>query len=157
MARLSARLLADRSVGRLIITNRTAERAAELAAAYGGEALPWEQRAVAAAAADGVICATGAAMPVIGSETFTLVDPSRQRPLVLVDLGVPRNVESGTATRIDVLDVDLLDGLLREEAARRVTAVTAAEDIVEDELAAWLAWGESRDKHRSSVSCSATR
>jgi glutamyl-tRNA reductase len=157
MARLSARLLADRNVGRLIIANRTASRAAALAADYGGESIPWEDRAAMAAAADGVICATGSAVPVLGAETFTRVDAARQRPLVLVDLGVPRNIEPGTAAGIDVLDVDLLDGLLREEAARRVTAVTAAEDIVEDELAAWLAWSESRDQYRARAGCAANR
>jgi glutamyl-tRNA reductase len=116
-----------------------------------------ERRAAAAAAADGVICATGSAVPVIGAETFGIVDASRSRPLVLIDLGVPRNVEPVTAAGIDVLDVDLLDGLLRDEAAQRATAATAAADIVDDELAGWLAWGESREQYRARARCSAAR
>jgi len=157
MASLAARLLAEREVGRLIVCNRTPSRAAGLAAAYGGTTVPWERRAAAAAAADGVICATGSAVPVIGAETFRTIDASRPRPLVLVDLGVPRNVEPVTAAGIDVLDVDLLDGLLRDEAAQRATAATAAADIVDDELAGWLAWGDSREQYRARACCSAAR
>jgi glutamyl-tRNA reductase len=139
MAALAARLLAGRGVGRLVIANRTPQRACALAALVKGEAAPWEWRAGLARTVDAVICAVRANGPVIEAAGLRRVAAERTAPLVVVDLGVPRNVETADVPGIELMDVDDLGALLEKDSRCRAMAVRAAEAIVEEELEAWLA------------------
>lgn len=144
MAALAVRLLVGRDAGRVIVTNRTAAHASELARRHGAETAPWPWRAGLLASADGVIAATGASAPVLDADALGRAAASRVGRLVVVDLGVPRNVEAVKAPRIEVLDLDALAQQLRDSRESRAAAVRAAESIVEAELATWLAWCGAR-------------
>jgi len=140
MGTLAARRLRQRGVGRLLVANRTRERAAALAREVGGEALPWDWRSRVLPEVDGVVCATGAAEPVLEAAWLaTAAVGGRLR--CVVDLAVPANVEVPVPLppTLAVLDVDAIGQQLAEEEARRQAAVAAAEGIVEDVVKEWLA------------------
>jgi glutamyl-tRNA reductase len=146
MGSLAARRLRRRGVGHLILSNRSPKRAASLAARLDAETVRWEWREGVLARAEGIVCATGAPEPVLGAKLLERAAEGRERPLVVVDLAVPRNVESPRdgARGLVHLDVEGLGRLLEEEARRRRQAVRQAEALVEDELAAWAAWADER-------------
>lgn len=147
MATLAARSAADRDVGRLIVANRTPERAAALAATVGGEAAPWEWRGGLLSAVDGLISAVRTDLPVLDAPALRGAVAGGRR-LVVADLGVPRNIEPVAVPGVDLFDVETLAAVIREDGQRRVHAVRAAESVVEQELEAWLAWSDSRQAFR---------
>lgn len=142
MAQLAAARLADRGVGRLLITSRTPGRAERLAAEVGGTACPWEWRRTALGVVDGVVSATRGEEPVVPGVWLEEATRDRVRPLVVADLGAPRNVETpGSRTQgLRILDLVTLNDDLRSDAVQRVDAVRRAEEIVEAELAVWSEW-----------------
>jgi glutamyl-tRNA reductase len=142
MATLAARLLADRSVGRLIVVNRTAERGAALAARFGGQPMPWEWRTGLLTTVHAAICATKAGKPILDAASLRRAAERRSAPLVVVDLGVPPNVERPAAPGIELFDVDSLGTMLAEEQRERVAAVAGADEIVDEELRAFLSWAD---------------
>jgi glutamyl-tRNA reductase len=140
MAGLAVRLLAGRQVGRLFVANRSPERAAQLAARFGGQPARWEWRTGLLKSVDAVICATSASTPVLDAASLRRVAALRSTPLAVVDLGVPPNAEAPGVAGIEVIDVERLGALLAEEGDRRATAVRQAAAIVEEELRAWVSW-----------------
>ena len=152
MAVLAARSAAGRGVGRLLIANRTPERAAALAASVGGEAAPWEWRSGLLASVDGVISAVRSDRPVIDASMLRRAVPPGRR-LAIADLGVPRNVEPLAVPGVDLFDVETLAAVVHDEGRRRVDAVHAAEAVVEQELAGWLAWSGAREDFRQGRRC----
>ena len=136
MGALSVATLTRSGVGPLQITNRGAARADRLAEAYGATAVAFDALEEALAAADIVVCATASTEPVLTAATLA----GRQRPLVVLDLAVPRNVahEVGDLPGITVVDIDSL-------AASRLTLPAAAETaaverIVAAEVEHFLSW-----------------
>jgi glutamyl-tRNA reductase len=140
----AARLAGD--AGRVLVANRTVHRAERLAERVAGEVLPLDDLATGLAAADLVVCSTGAPDAVISSSQVAAAMGGRtERPLVLVDLAVPRDVEPGAAevAGVTVLDVDAIravtdSGATGDELAR-------ARAIVEEEATRFAAW--SRGVH----------
>jgi glutamyl-tRNA reductase len=145
-ARLAGQHFALRRPAALRVANRTPERAAALAQALGGEAISLDTLSSAVAAADVVVFATSAGRPLLGSETVReALRARRGRPLLLLDLGVPRNVEAGVAALDGVFlhTVDAVRGHVDENLCRRRRAVPRVEAIVEEELATFLDWVRS--------------
>jgi glutamyl-tRNA reductase len=96
-------------VGEVTVANRTVERAAELAAKVGGTAIGLDQLGHAIARSDIVVTSTGAEAPIV---TRSLVEDTllaRDRPLILIDLGMPRDVEPVVRSLSNVLLYDLDD------------------------------------------------
>ena len=90
MAELAARSLADGGGCELVVANRTLERGRQLAAAYGGRAVPLEQLAQILPECDVVISSTGAGRPILSAEMVReTMRRRRQRPLLLIDIAVP--------------------------------------------------------------------
>ena len=138
MGHVAVARLGERGVGRLLVANRTFSRAEALAAEAGGEALPWAWRARALEESDGVICACHANEPVLDGATLA----AAARPIVVVDLAVPRGVEE-PRRRPDGLvlaDVEDVARHLPRDAERRRAAEGEAGRIVEEELAGWQSW-----------------
>lgn len=133
------RHVAKRKLGPVLFVNRSPAAARELARECGGEAHPWERRNDVVASAAVVIAATAADVPVLDRSLLDEVAARRgaAAPLV-IDAGVPRNVEPGS--RLTVLDIDAIRE--RQGAALEVrrAAVPVVEEIVERELAAWTRW-----------------
>jgi len=137
MGRGVATALYGAGAGRVVVANRTAARGSELAARVGGEVVGFERLRDAFTACDvAVTCATGE----------TLVTPdllagrAAERPLLVVDIALPRNVDPEAAglPEVTVLDLDdLRDWADRGLAARAADAERVA-DIVADELESYL-------------------
>src|SRR5215213_9698703 len=94
MAELSAKHLVSAGVSRVLVTNRTESTAQQLAAEFGGEAVPFSRLAASLAEADIVICSTGAGeyiiTPKIAREALEI---RRNRPAFFIDISVPRNID----------------------------------------------------------------
>lgn len=132
---------------RLAICNRSAERAAALAARFGGEALALEALADALPDYDIVVTSTSSSEPLIGfDEVERALKKRRYRPIVIVDLGVPRDVASEVGTLDDVYlyTVDEIGQLVEAGVEARQRAKAQAEAILSGRRDEFLRWVEAR-------------
>ncbi len=143
-AELTARLLLDEGVSEIVVTNRSFERAQVLAAASGGRAVPWDQRAVAAAEVDLILSATNATEPVLTAAALkaALSNVKRRGPLLILDLAVPRDVEVEVGDLPDVYryDIEALTGMADANSKARLEEVPRAEAIVEECVQRFTDW-----------------
>lgn len=125
----------------LVCINRTPGRALELGATLGARVAPWEQLADAVAAADLVIVATGSPVPILAAADLA-ARRDAARPLLVLDLAMPRNVTSdvGRLPGVTLRDLDAVQGSGDEPPAGGTEAVRVAEGIVAAQLARWRAW-----------------
>ncbi len=130
-------LAADRlgGRGRLGVWNRSPDKAARLARRHGGTVV--EDLAAGVATADLVVCTTGAATPLL---TPDLVGPRLDRPVVLLDLAMPRNVDPGCADLPGVQVVGLAEVRAAADQTLREEVLRDALDLVDDEVAQFSAW-----------------
>jgi glutamyl-tRNA reductase len=135
MGALAGSTLRRRGVGDLVIANRTPERGQRLADSLDARFVGLDDLSAEIAAADVLICSTGATGIVV---ELALIGPRTERPLVVLDLALPRDVDPAVATRPGVTYVDL-DALRSGGAAVSDDEVAAATAIVAGELAAYLA------------------
>ncbi|MBI4617754.1 MAG: glutamyl-tRNA reductase [Planctomycetes bacterium] len=140
---LTARLLAERRVGRILIANRTLEKAARVAEELGGRAVPWEEIPAALALADVVIGSTGAPDPVLDKATIERAASRRSnRPTLFIDIAVPRDIDPA-AGRLDssfLYNIDDLTRVVDQNLAGRAKHIPRAERIVDEELARFRGW-----------------
>lgn len=137
MGRLTLKALSHRGVGCVEIVNRTFAKAESVAAAFGGRAFPLEKVAERLALADVVIAATGAPQPLLTEKIVAAALTQRpERPLLLVDLAVPRDIEPavGHLPGVTLFDVDDLRGTLDEAFALRESQVPLVEAIIAEEV-----------------------
>jgi len=145
MASLAVRTLVDRGVAphRIMVANRTFQRAYELVATFGVSAVRWEAMDVELSAADVVISCTGAAGSVFTTDRVSRVlDTGLSNTtgeLVLVDLALPRDVEAGVAELESVSVIDLVTLAARSENAELAADVEQVRAIVDDEVRSFLA------------------
>ncbi|MCB9484256.1 MAG: glutamyl-tRNA reductase [Dehalococcoidia bacterium] len=145
--RLAAQAIVASGAQDVVVTNRTASRAEGLAAELGGRAAPFEELPDALARAHIVISAVGAPTPVVPA---ALLQGAMQRrdgeALLAIDIGVPRDFESGVRSLHGVTYFDLDD--LREVADRNAEArraeVEAVEGIVEEETHKFSLWADTQ-------------
>ncbi len=138
MAHTAVKALRARGYTRVHVANRTRERAAALVAPWGGTAYGLDELPAALRRADVVFCATHAAAPLITRAMARQAMGGRQdRPLLLFDLAVPRDIAPGVAglPNVRVVNLDQLQDGLDESLQARQTAVPAAEAILADEWA----------------------
>ena len=144
IARSVARPLVERGARELRVANRSAERARQFQEEFpGAELLPFDQRLEAVSTADLVIVSTGADEPVLTRRELKEAMRSRPaKPLLVVDLGVPRNVEpaAGRLENVFLHTVDSLDHLIQRNLKRRREEVPRVEEIIEQELAHFRSW-----------------
>jgi glutamyl-tRNA reductase len=140
MGALAAHSLHRAGAAEVVVVNRTLEHAERLATAVAGRALALDGLAAALAGADVAVSCTGSVGTVIDAETVAAALSGRSdRPLYLLDLAMPRDVDSA-ARDIDgvtVTDLDNLRGVLA--AAESADDVVAAKGIVAEEVGAFLA------------------
>ncbi|MGE5322241.1 MAG: glutamyl-tRNA reductase [Actinomycetota bacterium] len=137
MAELAARHLISHGAGKIIISNRTYERAVALAEAFGGEAVPFEKLYETAALADIILTSTGATEPLFRREDGErLLKERRNRPMFFIDIAVPRNVaqEVNKVDNLFVYDIDDLQSVASSNSAERKKEAERAERIVEAEV-----------------------
>jgi glutamyl-tRNA reductase len=147
MGKLTAIHMQAQGIARLIIMSRTASHAAGLAHTIGGTAMPWESLSTAMAEADILITATGASVPIISRDMVAHTMKARRgRPLFIIDIAVPRDVEAGAGDLEEVFlyNIDDLQTVVQENISKRSTEAAHAETIVTDEVSRFVAWLNSR-------------
>ncbi len=135
---LAARHLVQAQVARLLVANRTLAHAQELASRHGGYALPLSELDRHLGEADVVISATASRDPVIArAQVEAALLQRRHRPMLLVDLAVPRDIEPGVAELRDayLYTVDDLQRAVEDNRRTRREAAEEAEAIIELQVA----------------------
>jgi glutamyl-tRNA reductase len=147
MGKLTAIHMQSQGIGRLIITSRTAAHATALAQSIGGHAMPWEALNTTLVEADILITATGASTPIISRALIAqTMKARRQRPLFIIDIAVPRDVEgdAGDLEQVFLYNIDDLQAVVQENISRRGTEASDAEKIIAQEVSRFVAWLNSR-------------
>ena len=148
MGKLTATHMRSQGVQHITIVSRTVAHAARTAEAIGGAtAAPWDELDPTLEACDIVISATGASAPILTKARIEAVmRPRRSRPLFIIDIAVPRDVEAaaGAIEQVFLYNIDDLQATVRENLARRTGEVARAEAIVGEEVDKFGAWLRSR-------------
>ena len=137
MGRGLASTLKSRGVGRLLIANRTHARAEALAAELGGEAIPLTDVADALVDVDALFTSTASSEVLIERATVEMVMACRDgRPLLIVDVALPRDVDPGVREVNDVtlLDLDDLKDYAQRSASRRRAEIGKVREILSAEI-----------------------
>jgi glutamyl-tRNA reductase len=147
-AELTARALRDRGVETLFVANRRYDRALGLAQRYGGRAIPFDSLPAELEHADIVVSSTGAPHQIVGREELEFVAASRMgRPLVMIDLAVPRDIEPSVrgCSGIALYDMDDLQAEVARNLSGRQAEAEEALVIVREEVARFEEWLDSLD------------
>jgi glutamyl-tRNA reductase len=140
---LTARALAAKGVTTLFVANRHVDRARSLASRFGGAVLPLDALPEQLVDADMVISSTASPQPILGEDELGQVVEARdERPLLLVDLAVPRDVDpaAGFLPGVTLVDVDGLQRVVERNLEVRSAEATRAEAVVEEEIERFAAW-----------------
>jgi glutamyl-tRNA reductase len=141
MGRLTLKHLRALAPHRILVTNRSPEKAAEVAAGCGGEPVPWDKLDDALARADIVLSTTGAAEPIVTRKRFAGVLAKRSGgPMVILDIAVPRDFDPRIhdGDRVCLFNIDDLQRIREQTLASRQKHVGPAEAIVEQEAARFV-------------------
>ena len=147
MTQASLGLLHNAGVERIQVVNRTLARAEELAARCGGQATPFEDLDQALAEVDVLIASTGAPHYVVSRERLSQVMYQRRgRPLLLVDIAVPRDIEPSCQEldNVYLYNIDDLEGVVAENLSRRQKEVQKVLQIVDSECIEFARYLDSR-------------
>ena len=148
MIELNAMHFAAQSPKRMTVANRTLERAQALAQRIGGHAITLSELPEQLAHHDIIITSTASPLPILGKGMIERALKTRKhRPLFIVDLAVPRNVEAEVAELSDVFlyTVDGLSEIVRDGLDARQDAVKEAEIIINSGVIDFIHWMESRE------------
>jgi glutamyl-tRNA reductase len=142
-AELTARALADEGVTTIFVANRRRERAIALAHRFGGESVAFDALPAEMERADIVIASTASPHTLLGAEEVALVMEAREgRPLLMIDLAVPRDIDHDCRALdgVSLYDVDDLDAQVKRTRQVRREEARKAEGIVEEEIQAFAGW-----------------
>lgn len=148
MVSLVARYLQQQGVGQLIVANRSIDRAEALAAEVGGRAVPLDALPEVLPAADFVVSSTASRDPIIRFDLMKQVLRSRRRrPVFMIDLAVPRDIEPRISTLDDVYlyTIDDLRNVVAENRRLREDAARQAESLIETQAQVFTRWLDARD------------
>lgn len=148
MGKLTARHMKSQGVRQITIVSRTMANAARTAEMIGGAtAARLDDLDSLLTSADIVITATGASTPILTkARVERIMRPRRGRPLFVIDIALPRDVDSavGELGEVFLYNVDDLQATVRENLARRASEVERAEQIVAEEVEKFGQWLHSR-------------
>ena len=147
MGKLTATHLKAQGVEKLVITSRTLAHAQELADEVGGVAQPWDELQQSLLESDIVITSTGSPTAILSKGQVAAAMPaSRKRPLFIIDIAVPRDVDPAAADieQVFLYNIDDLQTIVRENIEKRGGEVSRAEQIVDDEVQKFVTWQRSR-------------
>ena len=143
MAELVVTHLQGHGITHILVANRTFERAVELAERFGGDAVRYETLFDRMAAADIVITSTAAKEPIIRrGDMEAVMRRRRNRPVFLIDIAVPRDVESAVnkVPNAYLYDIDDLQDVVASNLGERQREAVLARQIVEDEVGLFQEW-----------------
>ncbi len=147
MAELTATHLRSQAVRRIAVASRTLIRASELADRVGGVAVDWSAVGDELLHVDVVVTATGAPTPILTRASIEeVMHARRNRPLFVIDIGLPRDVDPdcGELEQVFLYNIDDLRAIVSENLARRREQTTQAEAMVSDAAQEFVAWLRSR-------------
>ncbi|WP_252109134.1 MULTISPECIES: glutamyl-tRNA reductase [unclassified Halomonas] len=137
---LVARHLSEAGVRKLTVANRTRERAMNVASSLGGEAITLPEIPAALEHADIVISSTASPLPILGKGMVErALKKRRHRPVFMVDIAVPRDIEPEVGELADVFlyTVDDLEEVIEENRRHRQVAADQAESLIEHGVGSW--------------------
>jgi glutamyl-tRNA reductase len=142
-AELTARALADQGVRTVFVANRHADRARSLAEQFGGEVGSLDSLPARMEEADIVVSSTASPHPIVEADDLAVVMRARGgRPLVLIDIAVPRDIEHacGQLEGVRVYDMDDLQAAVARNLRVRDAERARAEAVVEEEIQRFARW-----------------
>ncbi|MBS0613228.1 MAG: glutamyl-tRNA reductase [Proteobacteria bacterium] len=148
MITLAARHMAAQGVGQLIIANRTLPRAQELAVEVHGMAVPLTDMAGHLPQSDIVVSCTASPTPIISKDMVRMaLRARRHKPMFMVDLAVPRDIEPDVAELEDVylFTIDDLQQVVAENRQQRASEADAAQTLIAEEVARFIADTRTKD------------
>jgi len=155
---LAARHFRQNGLGRMIFANRTVERARLLASSLGGYAISLEEISKHLSEADIVLSSTGSSVPLLAKQTIAdAIQVRRHRPMFMVDIAVPRDIDPAAADLPDVYlyTVDDLREVIQENLRSRQEAAKQAEEIIEAQTAVFMGWLQSLNAVATICACRA--
>jgi glutamyl-tRNA reductase len=139
----TARALHEQGVRTMFVANRRRERAIELAQRFGGETVAFDALPDELARADIVVASTSSPHAIVEAEGLEVVMRARGgRPLVLIDIAVPRDIEHacGEIEGVSVYDMDDLQAVVARNLGVREAERTKAEAVIEEEIQRFARW-----------------
>jgi glutamyl-tRNA reductase len=140
---LTARALAEGGAGTMFVANRHADRALSLAQRFGGSVVGLHDLPEQLVAADIVVSSTSSPHPIVGHEELELVLGQRGgRPLLLIDIAVPRDIDPrcGDLPGVTLYDIDDLQEVVARNLSTRAEELPQAQEIVEEEIRRFARW-----------------
>jgi glutamyl-tRNA reductase len=138
--------LRDRGIQNIRLLNRTPRHAEELAARFGGEVVPWDGFSEAFEWPDLIVTSVSATEPILTRELLEKSKGARgNRPLLVIDLGLPRNVapSAGNLAGVYVYNIDDLTLIVEQNKKAREQEVPRAEAIIEEHVEKFIHWHAS--------------
>jgi glutamyl-tRNA reductase len=146
MCELAAQHLVHEGVKRVLLTNRTWERAMEMAERFQGEAIPFSELPNALLRVDIVISSTSSPGFIVRKEEVSdIIRKRRQSPLFFIDIAVPRDIDPqvNTIDNVYLYDIDDLQEIAESNIKDRLQEARKAEDIVAAEVEKFCRWYET--------------
>ncbi len=143
---LTAKHLVGRGIGKLLVTNRTRSKAEELVASLGGEVVDFERLTQHLLHADIIISSVAAPQHILTKNDISRTMKERaHRPLFIIDIGVPRNIEPSVNNVENVFlhDMDALSGIVDQNLQKRKAEIPKVNAIILEELTEFHNWHES--------------
>lgn len=143
MAELALESLQREGVRAAVVANRTFERAQQLAARYDATAVHYEEAWASLPEVDLLLCSTAASRPVVSEERVrAAVERRGDRPLCILDIAVPRDVEASVANLQNVFlyDLDDLQAVVESNRRRRSGEMPAAQAVIDQEVDRYWQW-----------------
>jgi glutamyl-tRNA reductase len=143
MAELALASLQEEGVKAAIVANRTFDRAEALAAQYGATAVHYDEAWNALSDVDLLLCSTAAPRPIVNvARVRDAIAKRGDRPLCILDIAVPRDVERdvGELANVYLYDLDDLQGVVSANLARRKSELPAAESVIAEEVESFWQW-----------------
>lgn len=138
--------LRDRDIARLFVMNRSIERAENLAHQFSGKVIAWEDWESALTLPDVIVSSVSSDQPVLKRADLEKAMAARgNRPLFVMDLGMPRNVEAASASLYNfyLYNLDDLSQIVQQNRSARESEVPRAEFIVDEHVGKFLTWQAS--------------
>lgn len=151
MSRATVHSMILRGVKKVYVTNRSFENAQSLASEVGGEAVPFDEWDKVLAEVDVVISSTGATKPIVRAEHIESVRKKRKyRPLFMIDIAMPRDIDSavGEIEEVYLYDLDTLNKQVNTSVAKREAQVQECEIIIDKEVAEIIEYARKANQHR---------
>lgn len=148
MSELTAKHLLSNGASAVLVANRSYDRAVELAAKFDGTAVRFDERIDAFARADIVISSTGATHYVVYKDDVArAIHERRHRPIFLIDIAVPRDIEPevNDLDNVFLYDIDDLQQVVDANLSERMKEAEKVEHIIEREIDAFVAWVSTLD------------